>query len=298
MFFHLYTVWLFTRNDLKIIVIPETAVGIFNALAGDLLTTNSAPNLTAILFRLPQVILWNWLNLLVFNLANQRLPSSLLEDSVNKPWRPLPSNRISGNEARRLLLMLIPCGLILSIFLGGLKETAAMLILTWMYNDLGGADENYLLRNLINAGGFMCHGSGATIIAAGSRDHVLRRDAYTWLAMIGGVIFTTLQVQDIPDMPGDAARGRRTLPLVHGEWIGRCSVAVPVAFWTFACPAFWQLGYMGHVLPAAVGSLVILRILTMRNVAADQTTYKIWCSWLTTLYILPLFKNCNVVIKD
>ncbi len=242
------------------------------------------------MFRLPQVILWNWFNLLVFNLANQRLSSSILEDSVNKPWRPLPSKRISGDEARRLLLILIPCGLVLSTFLGGLKETVSMLVLTWMYNDLGGADENYVLRNLINAGGFMCHGSGATTIAAGIGDHELRKEAYIWLAMIGGVIFTTLQVQDMPDMAGDAARGRRTLPLVHGEWIGRCSIAVPVVFWTYVCPAFWQLGYIGHALPTAVGLLVACRILTRRNVAADQITYHIWCLWLTILYILPLCK--------
>ncbi len=165
-----------------------------------------------------------------------------------------------------------------------------MLVLTWMYNDLGGADENYVLRNLINAGGFMCHGSGATIIAAGIGDHELRREAYVWLAMIGGVIFTTLQVQDMPDMAGDAARGRRTLPLVHGEWIGRCSIAVPVVFWTYACPAFWQLGYIGHTLPTAVGLLVACRIMMKRNVAEDQITYHIWCLWLTILYILPLCK--------
>ncbi len=213
-----------------------------NALAGDVLVTNTTPHLAEILFRLPRVILWNWVNLLVFNLANQRLPNSVLEDSVNKPWRPLPSDRISADEAKRLLLVMIPCGLVLSIFLGGLKESAAMLILTWMYNDLGGADENYFLRNLIIAGGYICHGSGATIIAAGFRDHELQRKAYKWLGMIGGVILTTMQVQDLPDMVGDAARGRRTLPLVHGEWIGRYSVAVPVVVWTFACPAFLATG--------------------------------------------------------
>lgn len=269
-----------------------------NALAGDLLTTNTTPQFAAILFRLPQVILWNWVNLLVFNLANQRLSNSVLEDSVNKPWRPLPSNRISGSEAKRLLLALIPCGLILSIFLGGLRETAAMLILTWMYNDLGGADENYVLRNLIIAGGYICHGSGATIIAAGFMDHELHGEAYTWLGIIGGVIFTTMQVQDIPDMVGDAARGRRTLPLVHGEWVGRCTVAIPVVVWTFVCPAFWQLGYTGYALPVAVGSLVVFRILKMKNVGADEVTYRVWCCWLTTLYILPLCKKYSIHNKN
>ena len=294
----MFTLWLFTCNDIKIIVIPETAIGIFNALTGDLLTTNSTPHLMTIVLRLPQVIFWNWFNLLVFNLANQRLANSVLEDSVNKPWRPLPSNRITSGEARRLLLVLIPCGLLLSMVLGGLKETIAMLVLTWMYNDLGGADENYVLRNLINAGGFMCHGSGATLISAGFRDYGLQREAYVWLAMIGGVIFTTLQVQDIPDMAGDAARGRRTLPIVHGEWIGRCSVAVPVIFWSLACPAFWQLGFIGHTLPVAVGSLVVFRILKKESAIADQTTYKMWCFWLTTLYTLPLLKHSTMHVTN
>ena len=289
---------MFTCNDIKIIVIPETAVGIFNALAGDLLTTNSTPHLTTIVLRLPQVILWNWFNLLVFNLANQRLANSILEDSVNKPWRPLPSNRITSGEARRLLLVLIPCGMLLSMMLGGLKETVAMLVLTWMYNDLGGADENYILRNLINAGGFICHGSGATLISIGFKEYGLKRNAYIWLAMIGGVIFTSLQVQDIPDMVGDAARGRRTLPIVHGEWIGRYSVAVPVVFWSLACPAFWQFGFIGYTLPVAVGSLVVFRIVKKESVIADQTTYKIWCCWLTILYTLPFLRQSTMHITN
>ncbi len=291
--FHICTAWLYTCNDFKVIVIPETAIGIFNALAGGL-TTNSAPNISSILPRIPRVLFWNWFNLLVFNVANQRLANSILEDAVNKPWRPSPSNRISPDGARRLLLALIPCGVLISCFIGGLQETVAMLILTWMYNDLGGADENYLLRNLINAVAFMCHGSGATIIAAGFCDYELTTKAYTWLAIIGAVIFTTLQVQDIPDMKGDAARGRRTLPLVHGDWIGRCSVALPVLAWSFACPTFWQLDYDGFILPASVGALVVFRTLTMKSIAADQTTYKIWCLWLTTLYLLPLYKNHSV----
>ncbi|KAM0796883.1 UbiA prenyltransferase family-domain-containing protein [Usnea florida] len=289
--FHLYTIWLFTCNDLKVIVYPETLVGIFNAMTGGLLTTNTTPDVSTILLRTPQVLLWNWINLLTFNIANQRLASSILEDSVNKPWRPLPSNRLSSDEARRLLLRLIPCGLLLSLFLGGLKESVTMLILTWMYNDLGGADENFIVRNLINAIGFICHGSGATLIAAGFRDHEITSQAHIWLTLIGGVIFTTLQVQDLPDMEGDAARGRRTLPLIYGEVVGRYSVAIAVLGWSFICPTFWKLGFLAYILPVMLGSLVAVRVLAMRNVPADQKTYRIWCVWLTVLYVLPLCKS-------
>lgn len=76
----------------------------------------------------------------------------------------------------------------------------------------------------------------------------------------------------------------------------KCSVAVSVAFWTFACPAFWQLNHMGYSLTVAVWFLVVFGILAMRNVATDQTTYKVWCCWLTVL-CLPLCKKYTILVK-
>ena len=296
MLYHLQTAWLFSCNDLKVIVIPETAVGVFNALVGWPLTTNASPTLWAVAALIPRVVLWNWANLLTFNLANQRLPKAVLEDAVNKSWRPLPSGRLTTDEARRVLLFLIPCGMVMSYFIGGLREAVLMLVLTWMYNDLGGADENYLLRNIINGFAFACHGSAATEIAAGSNG--LTDQAYIWLTIMSAVIFTTLQVQDIPDMEGDAARGRRTLPLVHGEWIGRFSVAMPVLIWSCALPAYWNSGILGNSLPIILGILVAYRTLRIKNSNdADQKTYKLWCVWLIALYMLPLLNNHGVFVR-
>lgn len=116
------------------------AVGTFSALAGPSLTTNETPDLSYIISRIPLVFVWNWLNLLVFNIANQRLPDSVLEDQINKPWRPMPSNRLSSDEARQLLLTVLPCSLILMYFIGAFEDALWMVALTWMYNDLGGAD--------------------------------------------------------------------------------------------------------------------------------------------------------------
>ncbi|MCJ1257383.1 hypothetical protein MMC24_005208 [Lignoscripta atroalba] len=268
--FHLHTIWLFARNDLKSIVFPETAFGIFSALSGSLLTTNSAPNLVDVLARIPRVLLWNWLNVLLFDVSNQRLPDSIVEDSVNKSWRPLPSGRLTADATRRLLLVLIPIVFVASIYLGGMQETVALMVMTWMYNDLGGADENYLVRNLMNVGGFVCFSSGATAVAVGYGQHELNKKAYSWLAIVGAIVFSTLQMQDLPDMEGDAARGRRTLPLVHGEWIARWSIAVPVIAWSLICPAFWELGIFGYTASVAIGALLVFRILMLRSVAADK----------------------------
>ena len=71
------------------IVYPETAFGILGVLTGPLLTTNPDPRAMGVLWRIPKVLLWNWLNVF-FDIANQRLPQSILEDTINKPWRPIP----------------------------------------------------------------------------------------------------------------------------------------------------------------------------------------------------------------
>ena len=184
--FHLYTLWLFTYSDLKTIVSTQTAVGIFSALAGSSLTTNQTPHFIPILSRTPHVLLWNWLNLLCFNIANQRLPKSIIEDSINKPFRPLPSKRLTPEEARRTLFLAVPCCLLAIYFIGAFDEASWMVVLTWMYNDLGGADEGYMFRNLLQAGGFICHARGSTLVTAGIT-HGLGPYASVWFVMIGAM---------------------------------------------------------------------------------------------------------------
>ena len=236
------------------------------------------------------VILWNWINVVVFDLANQRLPSSLLEDSVNKPWRPLPSGRINAVQARRLLLGVLPVVFLITLYIGGMEETVAMMVLTWMYNDLGGADENYVVRNLINCFGFMCYSSGATLVACGFGQYTLNSQAYPWLAMVGGIVLTTLQMQDMSDQEGDRTRGRGTIPLVLGDGVARWTIAVPVTIWSLACPIFWEIHPYAFIAPLVLGGAVGLRILLLRSVDADKVTWKFWNLWISCLYLLPLIK--------
>ena len=173
-------------------------------------------------------------------------------------------------------------------------EAIIMMILTWMYNDLGCGDENYLLRNVINAGGLVCYSSGATVIAAGFQEHSLNNKGVKWLAIIWGVVFSTVQTQDLPDMEGDLAHKRRTLPLVLGEEVARLSVAVSVAIWSVVCPAFWDLGYLGYALPLLVGAGFMYRVLLLRGVSADKKTWRVWCIWTSTLWLLPLLKRFSI----
>ena len=288
------TIWLFTINDLKSIVAPETAFGICSALSGSQLTTNTCPDLSQVLSRLPEVILWNWLNLLIFDLANQSLESSILEDRVNKPWRPIPSGRLTALEARIILLWTIPVAVLFSLHYGGAPECIAMLGLTWMYNDLGGADLHYVTRNLINAFGFICYSSGSASVATGHGLWELNERSNAWLMVIWAIVLTTLQVQEMADVKGDAARGRRTLPLVHGQFIAKLSIAIPVLVFSIFCPWFWQMDAWGYGLPSIIGAVIAFRTFKYNDASSDVRTFKCWCAWTGSLYLLPLLKEPGV----
>jgi 4-hydroxybenzoate polyprenyltransferase len=229
------------------------------------------------------------MNVLLFDIANQRLPDSIVEDRVNKAWRPIPAGRLTPEQARRMLLVVIPLVFIGSLHLGGVVETVAMMVLTWMYNDLGGADEMYLVRNIINALGFMCYSSGSTDVAAGV--HSLTPQAYKWIAIVGGIVFTTLSMQDLPDKEGDAARGRMTSPLLMGDAWSRWEIAIPIFLWSIICPMFWDVTWVGYVVPLGLGMWLTGRVLCLRTVAADKVSWQAWCLWTGVLYALPLFRR-------
>lgn len=55
-------------------------------------------------------------------------------------------------------------------------------------------------------------------------------------AVIGAVVVTTVQSQDMYDQAGDKIRARRTFPLVICDWSSRTSIAVSMAFWPLIGP--------------------------------------------------------------
>ena len=273
--FHLYTVWLFTSSDIKSVIIPQSVLGLSSALSGNLLSSNAAPNLLDVLSRGPKIMLWNWLNLFLFDVNNQSQSQSVLEDTLNKPWRWIPSKRLTADQARHSLLLIIPTVFLATLYLGGTREAVTLMVMTSMYNDLGGADVHFITRNLLNAFGYMCYSSGSMLVAVGHGQYHLSTMADWWLAIIGGIIFTTLQMQDMPDVEGDAARNRKTIPLVYGDFIARWSIAVPVIAWSFICPTFWGMSLFGYIAPVAVGVVFVVRLLVLRNVSADSITWKV-----------------------
>jgi len=53
---------------------------------------------------------------------NQRQAESIEEDKFNKPWRPLPSGRMSAGQATKLMLVFYAIALAISAYMGGLSQ--------------------------------------------------------------------------------------------------------------------------------------------------------------------------------
>ena len=104
-------------------------------------------------------VVWVFIHLLQFCVSNQTLDAE--EDLKNKPWRPIPSGRISLRSALFLRWTLIPLCLLFSIVCGVLSPSVLFLAATIAYNELR-LGAHWFLRNVLNAVGYASFSFGAT----------------------------------------------------------------------------------------------------------------------------------------
>lgn len=279
--------WDFTESDFFTFVVPNTAFGTLGALAAKALTDDAQPSVSRVLKRIPIVVLFNWSNVFIFDLANQRSPESVAEDRINKPWRPIPRGKISSEQCRRMMLVAVPLSLWLNDYLGVWPQGATIHLTTWLYNDMRGMDDPFVREILISIGYAMFNGGSLQIAQDGG---TVNNYGMAWIGLISAVILTTMQVQDLKDQEGDRSRGRKTVVLFLGERVSRISIAVFVFCWTLACAAFWNRGMRvwGHFVPAIPGLVVAWRVLLRRSKDEDRQTWNLWSLWLVCLYLLPL----------
>ncbi|KAF2201737.1 hypothetical protein GQ43DRAFT_448595 [Delitschia confertaspora ATCC 74209] len=295
--YHLCTLWLFTKNDFVTFCIPTTLFALLSALSGPILTTNPSPSPFSLLSRIPLALLVVWSNLLVFDIANQRHPTAVEEDCINKPHRPLPSGRITVEQTKWLLFWLAPVVLGLNWGLGCEQETLLLFTMTWMYNDLGGSDASPLIRNLLIALGYGLYSAAASRVAVES-GFQLSGKGYAWIAVVTGVMLVTQHICDLKDVEGDRVRGRKSIPVVLGDEMARWSVAGPIVVCSVLCPGFFGLGLLSYLSTAMIGGVVAFRTLRYRDLKSDKTTWKLWAFWTCWLFALPLAKNSNCLDRE
>lgn len=128
------------------------SAGLFNFIGGPTLNANSThtPGFLYTLSRVPVVLFCVWFNLLIACIGNQRRPSSVSEDAINKPWRPVPAGRHSPENATLLWKALPLVAHLSCAYLGALLYKVALLGMGYLYNVLDGAD-HLIFRNVLNA---------------------------------------------------------------------------------------------------------------------------------------------------
>ena len=285
--YHIYSLWLFTFSDLKTIAVPQTLFGIATLLSGRSLMTSRRPEPVKILSSIPSTLVWIWLNLLPLDMSNQCDAKSTIEDRMNKPWRPIPAGRLTIKETRSLMFGSYIVAILGSMYLGGFSECVALIFEGWMYNALDGANKSFLTRNALNSAGYMTFAAGSAKVACSHTGMTLRTDSSIWLALLSGVIATTIQFQDLYDREGDAKRGRRTIPLIAGDDLARFTISLPMAAWSWVCPAFWGSKSFAAFVPIALASIIVFRLYRYRSVHDDKKSFLVWNAWLLSLYFLP-----------
>lgn len=300
--FHaLDVLWGFTESDFATFLVPNMVFGLLGALAPRKLVDQndlSSTSTTERLQRLLALLAFNWFNLLVFDLANQRSLESVAEDKLNKPWRPIPAGKISMQQARRVLLASVPMIWCLNYYLGVPHQGNLIHLITWLYNDLRGGDEA-IVRELLIAMGYAMFNAGSLRIAAcGVNYHPtdtycnLNTHGFVWTGIVSAIIFTTMQVQDLKDQEGDRLRHRRSIVLHLGEHISRRTIACFVVLWSGICSIFWSVGPWVLSLLMVLGMAIAWQVVIYtysRHV--DRRTWQLWCFWLIVIYSLPIMSS-------
>ncbi|KAH6642045.1 UbiA prenyltransferase family-domain-containing protein [Boeremia exigua] len=292
--FYAQTFLLFTGDQIIDTVIPGTAFAVFAALSG---ATLNLPDQSAlsVLVRIPQVSLWLWLVILQFCVQNQRGVSSVAEDSINKPWRPIPSGRMTSEQADKLLAIASLLAMTLSYSLNIMPIFIVYVFLITTYNDYGGGNKSGVIRNLFCGAGFSCYFGGALTIAIGPECR-MSYDAWKWTAIVAaGILLTTIQTQEFRDEAGDKARGRRTLVTELGRKPALWTVFVTVAFWSVYVPlGFFTGGWLTALLPMLTGGTLLAIAFQAYGKGDDQLDrkmYKLWCLWMFGFCPLPFLAD-------
>ncbi|KAI0318528.1 UbiA prenyltransferase family-domain-containing protein [Amylostereum chailletii] len=275
---HIHTALLFTWTDYKTIFIPVTA---FACATGPVHSISS----------LLQAWVWIWLHLLLCNVSNQARSKD--EDARNRPWRPLPSGRITELQAVALRWTTVVVCLAYSSTYGRdlLVTTTGLGLVTFVYDDLGAA--SYVIgKNICNVGGYAMFEIGATkIISATS---IMDPTSITAVALSGTLILTTIQAQDFPDVEGDRALGRMTFPIYAPE-LSRVVTIFATMTWSALLCWWWVVGPISTVAFVTFGTYVGLRYFVRRTVEEDKRSYLIFNAWLMFAHMLPLHARMGVL---
>ncbi|PCH34874.1 hypothetical protein WOLCODRAFT_79171 [Wolfiporia cocos MD-104 SS10] len=265
---HLYTALLFTWTDYKTIFFPITAFACATA------PVHSIRNLV-------DGWIWLWAHQLLCNVSNQANGS---EDAMNKPWRPLPSGRITQSQIKVLRWVVVLACILLSTLNGAdmVLVSLALTAVTTVYDEFGLSGHPFG-KNACALGGYMAIELGTTKIMGRELDTVSK----SAVVISGLLILTTIHAQDFADVEADAASGRVTFP-IYAPRLSRLVTLTTAVAWSLGLSWYWKIGPTFEWMFIAMGTAIGLRYFFYRTRKADQLSYILFNVWLMAAHVLPL----------
>ncbi|KAI0411496.1 hypothetical protein F5X98DRAFT_383556 [Xylaria grammica] len=224
----------------------------------------------------------------VFEFANQTgRPESLIEDKINKPDRPLVVESMTLQSAKFRYYVGLAVWFAYSYALGVHLWTLlwfATFFAAWNLGLSGFGPTKDLSISL---------GTIAQLMAAGHIGGLNALLTWHWVKVLIAWMFTTIGIQDLRDVPGDLAIGRRTTVILLGDVSGMTLILASNHI------VFFQYIYISQrvlesrydtstlTVSAAIAAStagIIFRLFAWRTIESDRVTYRCYMS----LYLLNL----------
>ncbi|KAF4590497.1 UbiA prenyltransferase [Pleurotus pulmonarius] len=220
-----------------------------------------------------------------FNLSNQIV--GIEEDRINKPDRPLPSGKITVQGAKRRWALALAAFVCTALFNdnGRIIAETAMWIATTAFLCLTPYGGHWFGRNSV------AMGTGTWALLGGIYKTVARPSAMEerFFLVVAIWLATAMQIQDLRDIDGDMAVGRKTLPIVAGDRRSRWLISL--AFLPLSYVALWVGGIisMAPTTVSAAHVLLVYRTLRGGEVKYDHKTYMLLTYLFCYILALPLW---------
>lgn len=275
--------WQFVSRDLPGSIVPAL---LFLIAAW----RNQSSSLNDLWVGLLQGALLFWFYAYTFCVSNQI--AGIEEDRLNKPDRPLVTGLISYQGAQVRLVISMVLYTICGWLFGVLEWVLLWQFVTVLYNFAGGS-KLWFTKNLS-----MAFGSLAQLACAWQLIGPITAEARSWVLLLSCVVFAIIAVQDLRDIAGDRAIGRRTLPLVLGETLTRAVLTLgfgvlPVVLvnWLLQANGRTPAVLVCSVVLTGLSWIIAVRTSIYRTPKADHRTYMLF-----TLIYCAILASTTVVM--
>jgi 4-hydroxybenzoate polyprenyltransferase len=270
-FYELYLSWRFVKGDLSATIVPTT---LFTIAAWH----SQAGSFQELVAALGWGLLYFWLYVFTFCLSNQL--EGIDEDRLNKPSRPLVTGLVSPYGAFVRWAFLMPVFTLLGWWLGVVEWTVLWQAALVLHNFCGWA-KHWFGKHLLMGVGIVAGLAPAWELVA-----PLTPSAWRWIVFLASIILPLIAAQDLRDIAGDRANGRKTFPIVFGEVPTRVMLSVSFALlplavhWMLLAPAIsiWSMIVCNLVL-TSLSLWIATRIMLCRSCQADHRSYTLFTYW-------------------